>query len=193
MRTLLLGTLLAPALLAGSATAVGSDRRYIGVEGADRRPVVGAPHIGYWLASDYIVTTAWKAAKAKPQALTRKYASTKGCRFEITVTARAVADADATARDRVRRLLPATGLYLRDHGTHARGAWRITTTDSKLTTGLLTKPGPTVLPRKRRVWLELSALAVPSKADACSVGRSRIIAEEMAVVLQTASITGGRP
>ncbi|MEA2231956.1 MAG: hypothetical protein QOD83_1772 [Solirubrobacteraceae bacterium] len=182
------------ALLAGTATtAAGADLRYIGIRGSAERPVAGATSINYQLRSFYIVPASWKAAKAKRDAITRRFGPVGSCKITITVTARAVADADEPAAARVTRLLPASRQYLHDEGTRRTAAWRvIRASGSRTITGMLVRPAPTVRtqPQGQRVWLELTAVGKVDPTVECHAGGPRSVAAAFGDMLAAGSLGG---
>jgi hypothetical protein len=184
------------ALLAGAATAAGGESRYVGVRGYSERPVAGAPEIAYVLRTSYIAPGSWKAATAKRDAITRRLGPVGSCRIAVTVTARAVADADESASARVARLLPASGRYLHDEGTRNRAAWRvIRDTGSKTITGMLVRAAPSVRtqPQGKRVWLELTAVGTVDPAVECHAGGPRSVAAAFGYLLAAGSLGGFQP
>ncbi|MDX6721219.1 MAG: hypothetical protein QOJ63_3473 [Solirubrobacteraceae bacterium] len=195
MRTPLICTLVL-ALLAGAATAAGAQSRYVGFNGFSEGPVTGAPDVSYVLRTSYIAPGSWKAAKAKRDAITRRFGPVGSCKFRVTVTARAVADADETASARVARLLPASGRFLHDEGTRNRAAWRVTRgTGSKTITGLLVRAAPSVRtqPQGKRVWLELIAVGTVDPKVECHAGGPRSIAAAFGDLLAVGSLGGFQP
>ena len=180
--------------LAATTTAVAAPM-FVGVSGfADESPVVGAPTIKYTLRSSYIAPAKWKAAKAKKDAITRRYGPIGTCKFKLVITSRAIADVREPSAARVVRLLPATGRYVRDQGTRGTAAWRvIRDRGSDLTTGILTKTATTIRtqPAGGVVWLELRAVATP--AASCHSGGPREVAAGIATVLATGSLGGFEP
>jgi hypothetical protein len=188
--------MLTVALLAGAATAAGAQSRYVGLRGYSEGPVAGAPDVSYVLRTSYIAPGSWKAAKAKRDAITRRFGPVGSCKIAVTVTARAVADADETAAGRVARLLPASGRYLHDEGTRNSAAWRVTRgTGSKTITGMLVRAAPSVRtqPSGKRVWLELVAVGTVDPAVECHAGGPRSVAAAFGDLLAVGSLGGFQP
>jgi len=193
MRTSFISTLLTLVLLAGAVTTAGAAARYVAVSGYSERPVAGAPSIAYVLRTFYIAPTSWKAQKAKRNTTTRRFGPVGSCKIKITVTARAVADADEPAAARVARLLPAPGRYLHDEGTRRSAAWRVVrATGSRTITGMLVRPAPTVRtqPPGKRVWLELKAVGVADPRVECHSGGPRSVAAAFGNMLAAGALGG---
>jgi hypothetical protein len=193
MRKPLTCTLLAVTLLAGATATAGADSRYLGISGYSEAPVEGAPDINYVVRTSYIVPASWNAAKAKRGAITRRFGPFGSCRYRMTVTARAIADAGETPVARVTRLLPATRQYLRDEGTRGGVAWRVIRvkgTDDII--GKLVRPAPTVLaqPQGKRVWLELNSVGRPDPATECHAGGPRSVAAGFGDMLAAGALGG---
>ena len=189
-------TLLILALLAGFAATAGAASRYVGITGFAERPVAGAPSIAYVLRTFYIAPGSWKAAKSPRNATTRRFGPVGSCKIKITLTARAVADADEPAAARVARLLPTTGRYLHDEGTRRTAAWRvIRSSGSKTITGMLVRPAPTVRtqPPGGRVWLELKAVGKVDPTVECHAGGPRSVAAAFGDLLAAGSLGGFQP
>jgi hypothetical protein len=189
-------TLLVLALLAGAATTAGAASRYVGVTGFSERPVAGAPSITYVLRTFYIAPGSWKAAKAPRDATTRRFGPVGSCKIRITLSARAVADADEPAAARVARLLPASSRYLHDEGTRRAAAWRvIRASGTRTITGMLVRPAPTVRtqPPGQRVWLELKAVGKVDPTVECHAGGPRSVAAAFGDLLAAGSLGGFQP
>jgi len=194
MRTPIITTLLILALLAGVAGP--AQPRYVGIRGSVERPVVGAPSIGYVLRTSYIAPGSWKAAKAARNATTRRFGPVGSCKIKITLTARAVADADEPAAARVVRLLPIPARYLHDEGTRRTAAWRVVrSSGSRTITGMLVRPAPTVRtqPPGGRVWLELKAVGKIDPTVECHAGGPRSVAAAFGDLLAAGSLGGFQP
>jgi hypothetical protein len=146
--------------------------------------------------SFYIAPASWKAVKAKRDAITRRFGPTGSCRIRITVTARAVADADESAAARVTRLLPATSRYLHDEGTRRAAAWRvIRDRGTRTITGMLVRPATTVRtqPPGKRIWLELKAVGKVDPKVECHAGGPRSAAAQFGDLLAAGSLGGFQP
>ena len=196
MRTPIITTLLILALLAGVAATAGAASRYVGISGSAERPVAGAPSISYVLRTFYIAPGSWKAAKAPRNATTRRFGPVGSCKIRITLTARAVADADEPAAARVIRLLPATARYLHDEGTRRAAAWRVVrSSGSRTITGMLVRPAPSVRtqPPGGRVWLELKAVGKIDPTVECHAGGPRSVAAAFGDLLAAGSLGGFQP
>lgn len=196
MRTPLICTLLTVATLAGAVSTAGAESHYAGIRGYSEGPVADAPSITYVVRSFYIAPASWKAAKAKPDATTRRFGPVGSCKIRITVTARAVADADESAAARVTRLLPATGPYLHDEGTRRSSAWRvIRDRGTRTITGMLVRPATTVRtqPPGKRVWLELTAVGKVDPTVECHAGGPRSVAAAFGDLLAAGSLGGFQP
>jgi len=195
MRLSLPSTILAAAVAVAATTTAVAASTFVGVFGvAVESPVVGAPQIQYTLRASYIAPTKWRAAKAKKDAITRRYGPIGSCRFKLVITSRAIADVRETSAARIVRLLPATGRYVRDEGTRGTASWRvIRASGSTLTTGILTKTATTIRtqPAGGVVWLELRAVATPTRS--CHSGGPREVAAGIATVLATGSLGGFEP
>lgn len=186
------------ALLAGAAvaTAAGSGSRYVAISTYEEKGVARTDALRYVLRTRYIAPGSWRLASARRGTTTRRFGPVGSCRFRITVTSRSVADADEPAVRRVTRLLPVTGRYLRDDGTHGNAAWRVTrATGSDKVTGMLVKPASTVRtqPPGKRVWLELRAVGRPDPRTECHSGGPRSVAAGFATILATGSLGGFQP
>lgn len=196
MRTPIITTLLILALLAGVAATAGAASRYVGIRGSAERPVVGAPSIAYVLRTFYIAPGSWKAAKAARNATTRRFGPVGSCKIKISLTARAVADADEPAAARVVRLLPTTARYLHDEGTRRTAAWRVVrSSGSRTITGMLVRPAPSVRtqPPGGRVWLELKAVGKIDPTVECHAGGPRSVAAAFGDLLAAGSLGGFQP
>ena len=194
----LICTLLSLAIVVGAATVAGAESRYVGLRGFSEGPVADAPSTAYVLRTFYIAPASWKAAKAKRDAITRRFGPVGSCKIKITVTARAVADADEAASGRVTRLLPAGRRYVDDEGTRGNAAWRVIrsgSATSRTVTGMLVRPAPTVRtqPQGKRVWLELKAVGVVDPTVECHAGGPRSVASAFADLLATGSLGGFEP
>lgn len=198
MRNPLIALLLAAALLAGGTLAIASSSssRYVAVSGYRTAPVAGATSTSYTVRDRYIVSSTWRAAKAKRDATTRRYGPVGSCRIRITIRARSVAAADEPAADRVARLLKTSTRYVYDVGTRQNAAWRvIRDTKAQTITGMLVRPAPTVRsqPAGKRVWLELKAFGRVDPKVECHAGGPRSIAAAFGDLLASGSLGGYQP
>lgn len=196
MRNALTCLLTTAALVAATAAIASAAGRYVAYSGFLEGPVAGAPTSTYDLRSRYIAPATWKAAKAKPGAVVRRFGPVTSCRIAVTIAARAVADADEAAAARVDRLLPSSPRFVYDEGTRQSAAWRVVRDTSAGTiTGMLVRPAPTVRsqPPGQRIWLELRASGRVDPRTECHAGGPRTVAAAFGDLLAAGSLGGFQP
>jgi len=195
MRKSLIFTFLAAVLLFTVAGTAHAQKRYVGYSGYSEKPVAGAEAMSYVLRARYVLPANWRTSKPASAVLTRRFGPVGSCRIRVTVTGRAIADADETAAARVARLLPAG--ILADEGTRGNAAWRVVRErgGARTVIGLLVKPAPTVRtpPPGKRVWIELRAVGLIDQKVECHSGGPRTTADAFGDMLAGARLGGFQP